>query len=106
MPTLACRQRTIGGRCQTPCLHIEQLERVIQFLRERSQEAQLELNQLRGEYLSAQENILALQTQLDLRHTDLAEADKQQKHIEEQKQDGLKEIAALQEQQEKAQKRK
>ena len=45
--------------------HAEQLERVIHFLRERSEEAQLELLQLRQDYQTLQTNFAASQIQVE-----------------------------------------
>lgn len=96
---LHAEKQQLEADAKDRCLHIEQLERVIQFLRERSQEAQLELNQLRGEYQTAQDAILTLQKQLDVRCSEMAVADKAQMEMDQQKQQALAEITSLQVQQ-------
>ncbi len=106
MKTQECQHRQaeneqLEADAKDRSLHIEQLERVIQFLRERSQEAQLELNQLRGEYQSAQDVMAAMRQDLDLRQAELAQADTVCKQSEELKHEALVEVASLQAQQEK-----
>ncbi len=91
-------KRQIQGDIKDRCLHIEQLERVIQFLRERSQEAQLELNQLREEYQSSQEVILNLQEQLSIYKSQCIQSDEVFKQTENDKQEALSEIILLQNQ--------
>jgi chromosome segregation ATPase len=65
--------------------HSEQLERVIQFLRERSQEAQLELKQLREEYQNSQVTVNQLNEQVNrssaenLKQRELLQQEKKEK---------------------------
>ena len=78
--------------------HAEQLERVINFLRERSEGANLELVQLREEFQKSQDLLHVLKKQQDLLHSEKDALQQQAQREQREKQDALDEIRLLQEQ--------
>jgi hypothetical protein len=60
--------------------HAKQLERVIQFLRERGEESHLEAKQLRDEFQSSQSTITSLSQQLQITKEELLHAQERHKH--------------------------
>lgn len=76
--------------------HVEQLERVIQFLRERSEEAHLEANQLQEEYQKIQENNTKLSEELKAASQEMDEQGKALFHERNQKNEIAEELQTLQ----------
>lgn len=78
--------------------HTDQLERVLKHVRERSQEAQLELTQLRGEFLKAQETLSLLQEKDKISQNRLHELTSEYSKIQSEKQELQEEMKALESQ--------
>lgn len=78
--------------------HNEQLERVLKHLHDRSQEAYLELGQLREDYQKAQEAVSNLSQQLKLSEDHQREYLRELTIVQQEKQDIQQELKALQEQ--------
>lgn len=78
--------------------HSEQLQRVIQYLRERQEEATLESKQLEEEYLRAQENISALRQQLENTQHALDQTQRDTHTAQQQQIQAEEELRTLQEQ--------
>lgn len=78
--------------------HSEQLQRVIQHLRERQEEATLESKQLEEEYLRAQEMVKSLENQLEVAHVALKQSQQENEDSKQRKQQAEHELHQLQEQ--------
>lgn len=78
--------------------HSEQLQRVIQYLRERQEEATLENQQLQEEYLRSQETLKTLQQQLETTHSSLEQAKHETEEAKQHQKFAENELHSLQEQ--------
>lgn len=78
--------------------HAEQLERVIQYLRERSEESKLELNEIEEEFQNSRNVIAALTQELKSSHEETESLSKRLQHEQFEKNEAFAELSALQSQ--------
>lgn len=95
---LTIEQEQLLASLQESKQHSEQLERVIQFLRERSEETHLELNQFKGDYQTALQEIETLRDAFGKAQADWDAQYRQQQEEQKQHAETVEELIALQEQ--------